>query len=68
MKQLTINITDNKFPFFMELIESMDFVDIQDNYDIPDEHKKIIDDRLKKIKENPDRLMDWNKVKHQIKL
>ena len=42
MKQITLNIQDNKFPFFVELIESMDFVDIQEDFDIPDEHKKIV--------------------------
>ncbi len=66
MKQLTVNITDEKFPFFIELVESMDFVNVL-NDDIPQEHKNIIDDRLEKIKNNSDRLMDWNKVKHQIK-
>jgi len=67
MKQIILNIADNKFPFFIELIESMDFVNVQDEYDISQEHKDIIDERLEKIKENPDRLLDWNKAKHKIK-
>lgn len=33
MKQLTINIKDNKYSFFLELIKSMDFVSIADNDD-----------------------------------
>jgi len=33
MKQLTINIKDNKYPFFLELLKSMDFVSIADNDD-----------------------------------
>jgi hypothetical protein len=33
MKQLTINIKDNKYSFFLELIKSMDFVSIADNED-----------------------------------
>jgi hypothetical protein len=33
MKQLTINIKDNKYSFFLELLKSMDFVSIADNED-----------------------------------
>jgi hypothetical protein len=33
MKQLTINITDNKYSFFLELLKSMDFISIVDNED-----------------------------------
>jgi hypothetical protein len=28
MKQLTLNIKDNKYSFFLELLKSMDFVSI----------------------------------------
>lgn len=63
MKQITLNIQDNKFPFFVELIESMDFVDIQEDFDIPDEHKKIVMERMKMSEENPERLLDWDDVK-----
>jgi len=67
MKQLTINVTDSKYSFFVELIGNMDFLQILDDKEIPQEHKDIINERLEKIKENPDRLLNWNKVKHQIK-
>ena len=33
MKQLIINIKDNKYSFFLELLKSMDFVTIADNDD-----------------------------------
>ena len=33
MKQLIINIKDNKYTFFLELLKSMDFVSIADNED-----------------------------------
>lgn len=63
MKQITLNIQDNKFLFFMELVESMDFVDVEDDFYIPEEHKKIVLERMKKSKENPERLLDWDTVK-----
>jgi len=31
MKQLVINIKDNKLPFFLELIKNFDFISIEDN-------------------------------------
>ena len=30
MKQVTLNIKENKFRFFMELVKSLDFVQVQD--------------------------------------
>ncbi|WP_298392841.1 hypothetical protein [Flavobacterium sp.] len=33
MKQVTINIKDNKYSFFLELLNSMDFVSIVDQED-----------------------------------
>ncbi len=33
MKQLTLNIKDNKYFFFLELLKSMDFVSIANNED-----------------------------------
>ena len=30
MKQVTINIPDNKYPFFIELIKSLDFTRIEE--------------------------------------
>ena len=67
MRQLIINVQENKYPFFLELLENMDFIDIQDDFKILEEHKKIVRGRMKKIEENPERLLDWDKVKYQIK-
>ncbi len=33
MKQLTVNIEENKYSFFLELIKSMDFVSIENDAD-----------------------------------
>ncbi|MCF6352323.1 MAG: hypothetical protein L3J06_04865 [Cyclobacteriaceae bacterium] len=42
MKQLTINIKENKFHFFMELIKSLDFVQVDE-----EDSKEAILDNLK---------------------
>lgn len=68
MRQLTLNIEDNKYPFFLELLESMDFVRVQEEFDVSEEHKQMVRNRLKEIENKPERLLDWDKVKHQIKL
>jgi len=33
MKQVTLNIKENKFRFFMELVKSLDFVQVHDEGD-----------------------------------
>ena len=33
MKQVTLNIKENKFRFFMELVKSLDFVQVDDKGD-----------------------------------
>lgn len=33
-----------------------------DNFDIPVEHQKIVLDRIKKSKTNPNRMLDWDEV------
>jgi hypothetical protein len=66
MQQLTLQIQDYKYPFFLELIRNFDFINITDDISIPEEHKKIVLDRIKSHEENPDLLLDWESVKNQI--
>ena len=68
MKQITLNIPDEKFPFFIELIENMDFVSIIDDYDIPEVHQKLVMERFEKVRKNPERLLDWDEVKRSSKV
>jgi len=68
MKQITLNIPDEKFPFFIELIENMDFVCIIDDYDIPEVHQKLVMERFEKARKNPERLLDWDEVKRSLKV
>lgn len=37
-------------------------------FEVPEWHKDIIEQRLKKYKENPDDVMDWDEVKDKFKL
>ncbi len=45
MKQVTLNIPDNKYKFFIELINNLGFNEL-DNVHIPEEHKVIVRERI----------------------
>ena len=49
MKQITLSVNDTKFPFFMELINSLDFVKVEQ--DQGDSKQAIIKNLTKGIKE-----------------
>jgi len=43
MKQVVLNIPDNKYPFFMELIKNLDFVKIQKVVKLTKKQKEFIE-------------------------
>ncbi|KAA3651751.1 MAG: hypothetical protein DWP98_02450 [Bacteroidetes bacterium] len=67
MKQVILNIPENKFQFFMELVKNLGFVKAAD-VSIPEEHKKIVRQRIADSNKNPERLLDWDEVKNDFKL
>lgn len=66
--KITLNIPDDKAIFFLDLVKNLNFsiVDDQLELDIPDFHKKILDERIKAYKQNPDDLLDWDNVKKEL--
>ncbi len=50
MKQVTLNIKDNKYRFFMELMKSLDFVQVEKTDD-GDSKEEIIDNLTQGFKE-----------------
>ncbi len=65
MKQVTLNIPERKFNLFMELVESLGFTK-DDNFEISEEHKQIVRQRIEASKQNPYRLLDWEDVKNDF--
>lgn len=66
MTQLILNIPDKDMEFFMTLVKKFKYqlvkkVDEEQLYTIPEEHKKLVRERIKNSK-NSD-LLDWEKVK-----
>ncbi len=69
MKQLTLKIPETKYQFIMELLKSFDYIKIEtEEFSIPEEHKNIVRKRIEASKTDPSRLLDWEKVKSEIKL
>ena len=53
MKQITLSISENKYPFFIELIENLDFVKVKEKESTEptkEEIKKNIKQGLKELK------------------
>jgi hypothetical protein len=67
MKQVILNIPENKFLFFMELVKNLGFVKAAE-VSIPEEHKKIVRQRIADSDRNPERLLDWDNVKNDFNL
>jgi len=71
MKSFTITIQDSKESVFIEMMKSLNFVkkieEVSDDL-IPEEHKKIVLDRLKYIEENPESCLNWEDIEQKLKL
>jgi hypothetical protein len=66
MKQISLSVPEEKYDFFMELLNSMDFISLDDFPEIPDEHKNLVIER--KRTSSPDSIKNWDDVKHQFKI
>lgn len=51
----------------MELVRNLGF-EVKKEVDIPENHKNIVNERIKKSIEDPSRIMDWEDVKDKFKL
>lgn len=67
MKQVILNIPENKFQFFMELVKNLGFIKAVD-VSIPEEHKREVRKRIAASNKNPERLLDWETIKNDFKL
>ncbi len=66
--ELTINIKDKKYiTSFLNLLRKFDYIEIidvkEDTYDIPEEHRMLLDERLKMVEEGKTSFRDWEMVK-----
>lgn len=66
MKEITLKIPDKKLGFFMELVKQLGFEVTKDELVIPEEHKKIVRDRIKNTK--PEDYIPWEEARKQLKV
>lgn len=66
MKEVTLKIPDNKVEFFIELIKALG-LEISEEEDILEEHKRIVRERIRMSVDNPSRLIDWDAIKDDFK-
>lgn len=70
MKQFTITIPDNEESGFIELMKSISYItNIEKNsiFDIPEEHKQLVRDRIEKYKSCPESYMTWEDIENKMK-
>ncbi len=66
MKEVTLKIPNKKLEFFMELVKQLGF-EISESIEIPEKHKSIVRERIKKSKDNPEEILSWDEVKDSFR-
>ncbi len=69
MKQFTITIKDDKAQIFLDILHELSFIeDIEDisSYNIPEDHKKIVRERIEKYKDRHGSYRDWDNIEDEI--
>lgn len=63
MKQVTIKLPNEQLAFFKQLVEKLGF-EIEQEVTIPESHKDIVRDRIKKSKS--DELLQWKEARKKL--
>ncbi|MDH5476301.1 MAG: hypothetical protein OEX22_11465 [Cyclobacteriaceae bacterium] len=64
MKQVTLNVPDDKYKFFLELVNNLGF-DKPEEIHIPEEHKAIVRERI--LNSKPEELIPWKEARKQLR-
>ena len=66
MKEVTLKIPEKKLTFFLELRKQLGFEVAGNDVVIPEEHKKIVRERIKYT--NPETYVSWEEARRQLKV
>ncbi len=69
MKQFTKTVADDKVDFFVELMESITFVkEVKEEkgFEVPEEHKTLVRERIAKYKNSPDSYLEWDEIEEKL--
>lgn len=65
---LSLDINDNKAKVFIEFLNSLDFVRINNSELTDDEETKLINERLEEYKMNPDSIVELGEALKKLKI
>ncbi len=68
MKEITLKIPDKDIVSFLKVIQKLDYVEISEQSDIPEQHKDIVRNRIRKSQSDPERLQPWDEARHSLKM
>ena len=63
MKQIVLNIPDNKYPFFMELVKSLSFVKVPDEAKLTKKQQEFVEGTKKSLEQVEQHLKGKIKLK-----
>ncbi len=63
MKQVTLNIPENQFSFFMKLVHSLNFIQVADNQNLEDNLQMYNPDFVAKIQSSQQEIEDGNFIR-----
>lgn len=66
MKQITLNIDENKFNEFMQLLKSLGYVSVSNQIEISLEQQVEVDRRLKLVEQGKMKTRSWDEAKDDI--
>lgn len=66
MKQITLNIPENKFKAFLNFISGLEYVSISNQEDISIEQQTEVKNRIKAIEDGEMSVRSWEEAQKQI--
>jgi len=67
MKEITLKIPEKKINFFIELFTQLG-LEVTEKIEVPQWQKEEVFKRMERSKNNPERLLDWESVKNDLKI
>lgn len=65
-QQVIVSVAEEKYSFFIELMKSMDFVSVDDDLSIPEEHKRLVIERKRTA--TAESMKNWDDIKDTFKV
>jgi hypothetical protein len=67
MQQLTLKIPDSKLSFFLELVQSLGYVEVEENSVLSEQQIELVDIERSKIKKDSSYMLDWEDARKTLK-